>query len=104
MDGLLNYLLALALVIFALFVLLGKADWGVSKYKPIIKDRRLVLVKYRQYDPKRSRPLFALALFVLAAFIVMEYIFRPLPLYSALILLAVVLPIALYVEFRCRVK
>ena len=104
MDGLLNYLLALALVIFALFVLLGKADWGVGKYKPIIKDRRLVLVKYRQYDPKRSRPLFALALFVLAAFIVMEYIFRPLPLYSAVILIAILLPIVLYVEFKCRIK
>ena len=104
MDGLLNYLLALALVIFALFVLLGKADWGVEKYRPAIKERKLVWVKYRQYDPKRARPLFALVLFLLAVFIVLEYIFRPLPLYSALILLAVVVPIALYVELKCRIK
>ena len=99
-----NYLLALALVIFALFVLLGKADWLMAKYKPAIKERRLVLVKYRSYDSRRARPLFALVLFLLALFVVMEYIFRPLPLYSALILLAVVLPIALYIETKCRIK
>lgn len=104
MGGLLNYLLALALVIFALFVLLGKADWLMAKYKPAIKERRLVLVKYRSYDSRRARPLFALVLFLLALFVVMEYIFRPLPLYSALILLAVVLPIALYIETKCRIK
>lgn len=104
MDGLLNYLLALALVIFALFVLLGKADWGVGKYRPAIKERKLVLVKYRQYDPKRARPLFALVLFLLALFVVMEYIFRPLPLYGAVIFFAIVLPIALYIEFKCRIK
>ena len=104
MDGLLNYSFAFVLLLFALVVLMGKADWLMAKYKPVIKERRLVFVKYCQFDPKRARPLFALALFVLAAFIVMEYIFRPLSLYSALILLAIVVPIALYVEFRCRIK
>lgn len=104
MDGLLNYSFALALVIFALFVLLGKADWLMAKYKPAIKERRLVLVKYRSYDSRRARPLFAFALFVLAAFMVLEYLFRPLPLYSAVVLLAVLLPIVLYVEFKCRRK
>ena len=99
-----NYSLALALVIFALIVLMGKADWGMGKYKPAIKERRLVLVKFRKYDPRRARPLFALVLFILAVFIVLEYLLRPLPLYSAVILLAVVLPIALYVEFKCRRK
>ena len=104
MGGLLNYSFVLVLVAFALLILMGKADWLMTKYKPAIKERRLVLVKYRSYDPKRTRPLFALALFVLALFVVMEYIFRPLPLYSAGILLAVVVPIALYVEFKCRIK
>ncbi len=104
MSGVLNYSLATLLVVFALFVLMGKADWGMGKYRPAIKERKLVLVKYRQYDPKRARPLFALVLFIMAVFIVLEYLLRPLPLYSAPILLAVVVPIALYVEFRCRVK
>ena len=104
MSGLLNYSVALVLVAFALFVLLGKADWLMAKYKPAIKERRLVLVKYRSYDSRRARPLFALVLFLLALFVVMEYIFRPLPLYSALILLSAVVPIALYVEFKCRIK
>ena len=104
MSGLLNYSLATVLVVFALFVLMGKADWLMAKYKPAIKERRLVLVKYRSYDSRRARPLFALVLFLLALFVVMEYIFRPLPLYSAIILLAVVLPIALYLEFKCRIK
>ena len=104
MSGLLNYSVALVLVAFALFVLLGKADWLMAKYKPAIKERRLVLVKYRSYDSRRARPLFALVLFLLALFVVMEYIFRPLPLYSALILLSAVVPIALYVEFKCRRK
>ena len=104
MSGLLNYSLATVLVVFALFVLMGKADWGMGKYRPAIKERKLVLVKYRQYDPKRARPLFALVLFLLAVFIVLEYLFRPLPLYSAIILLAVVLPIALYIETKCRIK
>ena len=104
MSGLLNYLFALVLVAFALYILLGKADWLMAKYKPAIKERRFVLVKYRQYAPRRARPLFALALFVLAVFIVMEYILRPLPLYSAFILLAVLVPIVLYVEFKCRIK
>ena len=99
-----NYSLATVLVVFALFVLMGKADWGMGKYRPAIKERKLVLVKYRQYDPKRARPLFALVLFLLAVFIVLEYLFRPLPLYSAIILLAVVLPIALYIETKCRIK
>ena len=99
-----NYSLALALVIFALIVLMGKADWGMGKYKPAIKERRLVLVKFLKYDPRRARPLFALVLFILAVFIVLEYLLRPLPLYSAVILLAVVLPIVLYIETKCRVK
>ncbi|MBQ5888644.1 MAG: hypothetical protein IIW77_05150 [Bacteroidaceae bacterium] len=103
MDGLLNYSLAFVLVAFALFVLRGKADWVMGKYKPAIKERKLVLVKYREYS-KRARPLFALVLFLLAVFIVLEYQFRPLPLYSALILLSAVVPIALYVEFKCRIK
>ena len=104
MDGLLNFSLAFVLVLCAVLVLMGKADWGVGKYKPAIKERKLVLVKYRQYDPKRARPLFALVLFIMAVFIVLEYLLRPLPLYSAFILLAVVLPIALYIETKCRVK
>lgn len=104
MDGLLNYSLAFVLVAFALFVLRGKASWVMGKYKPAIKERKLVWVKYRQYDPKRARPLFALVLFLLAVFIVLEYLFRPLPLYCAPILLAVLVPIALYIELKCRVK
>ncbi|MBQ5645127.1 MAG: hypothetical protein IIV04_05425 [Bacteroidaceae bacterium] len=104
MSGVLNYSLATVLVVFALFVLMGKADWGVGKYKPAIKERKLVLVKYRKYDPRRARPLFALVLFIMAVFVVLEYLLRPLPLYSAVILLAVVLPIALYIETKCRVK
>ena len=104
MDGLLNYSFAFVLLLFALVVLLGKADWLMAKYKPVVKERRLVFVKYCQFDPKRARPLFAFALFVLAAFMVLEYLFRPLPLYSAVVLLAVLVPIALYVEFKCRRK
>lgn len=104
MDGLLNFFVAFVLVLFAVLVLMGKADRMMGKYKPVFKDGKLKFVKYREYDTERSRPLFALMLFVVAVFTVLEYILRPIPQWSALLLLALVLPVALYIELRCRKK
>ena len=104
MDGLLNFFVAFVLVLFAVLVLMGKADRMMGKYKPVFKDGKLRFVKYREYDAVRARPLFALILFVVAAFLVLEYILRPIPEWCALILLAVVVPIAMYMEFNCRKK
>lgn len=104
MDGLLNFFVAFVLVLFAVLVLMGKADRMMGKYKTVFKDGKLKFVKYREYDTERSRPLFALILFVVAVFTVLEYILRPIPQWSALLLLALVLPVALYIELRCRKK
>ena len=104
MDGLLNFFVAFVLVLFAVHVLMGKADRMMGKYKTVFKDGKLKFVKYREYDTERSRPLFALMLFIVAVFTVLEYILRPIPQWSALLLLALVLPVALYIELRCRKK
>lgn len=104
MDGLLNYSMAFVLVTLAVLVLMGKADGVMAKYKLASREGKLKFVKYREYDTGRTRPLFALILFLLAVFMVLEYIFRPLPLWCSLIVLAVIVPIALYMEIRCRKK
>ena len=104
MDGLLNFTVAFVLVAFAIVVLLGKADGMMAKYKLAFKDGKLKFVKYRKYDAERVRPLFALILFVFALFMVLEYVFRPIPEWCALLPLVVLLPIALYVDLKCRKK
>ena len=104
MDGLLNFSLAFVLVAFAVVVLLGKADWLMAKYKLAFRERRLVFVKIREYDAPRTRPLFALMFFVIALLLVAEYVFRPMPEWCALIPLAVIVPLLLYVELKCRKK
>ena len=98
MDGLLNFFVAFVLV------LMGKADRMMGKYKTVFKDGKLKFVKYREYDTERSRPLFALMLFIVAVFTVLEYLLRPLPEWCAFIVLGIVLPIALFLEFKCRKK
>ena len=104
MDGLLNFALAFVLVAFAVVVLMGKADGMMAKYRLALKGRKLTLVKMREYDAVRARPVFALMFFMVAVFLVLEYVCRPLPEWCALILLAVVLPLALYVDLKCRKK
>ena len=104
MDGLLNFFVAFVLVLFAVLVLMGKADRMMGKYKTVFKDGKLKFVKYREYDTERSRPLFALILFIVAVFTVLEYLLRPLPEWCAFIVLGIVLPIALFLEFKCRKK
>ena len=104
MDGLVNFSVAFVLVAFAVVVLMGKADGMMGKYKAVFKDGKLKFVKYREYDTERARPLFALVLFMLAVFTVLEYLLRPLPEWCALIVLGIVLPIALFLEFKCRKK
>ena len=104
MDGLLNFSVAFVLVAFAVVVLMGKADGMMAKYKLAFKEGKPRFVKYREYDTERTRPLFALILFLLAVFMVLEYVFHPLPLWCSLILLAVIVPIAIYMEIRCRKK
>ena len=104
MDGLLNFSVVFVLVAFAVVVLMGKADRMMAKYRLTFKDGKLRFVKYREYDAACARPFFALALFVVAVFVVLEYVFRPIPEWCALLPLAVVLPIALYMELKCRKK
>ena len=104
MDGLVNFSVAFVLVAFAVVALMGKADWMMAKYRLTFKDGKPKFVKYREYDAERARPLFALILFVVALFLVLEYVLRPIPEWSALLLLALVLPVALYMELRCRKK
>lgn len=104
MDGLLNFSMAFLLLAFAVLVLMGKADGMMAKYKLASREGKLKFVKYREYDTERTRPLFALILFLLAVFMVLEYVFHPLPLWCSLIVLAVIVPIALYMEIRCRKK
>ena len=104
MDGLLNFLMAFVFMLFAVLVLFGKADRLMARYKLVLKDGKLKSVKYREYDAERTRPLFAHILYVLACFVLLEYLLRPLPEWCAFLLLAVLLPVVLYMELRCRRK
>lgn len=104
MEGLLNYSVAFVLVAFAVVVLMGKADKIMAKYRMAFKDGKLKFVKYREYDAGRARPFFALIFFLLAVFLVLEYVFRPILEWCALLPLVVLLPIALYVDLKCRKK
>ena len=104
MDGLLNFLMAFVFMLFAVLVLFGKADRLMARYKLVLKDGKLKPVKYREYDAERTRPRFALILFVLAVFVLLEYLMRLLPEWCAFLLLAVLLPVVLYMELRCRRK
>lgn len=104
MDGLLNFMVAFVLVVFAVLVLMGKADRMMGKYRLTFEEGKVKFVRYREYDTKRTRPLFALMLFVLAVFMVLEYVLRPIPEWCALLPLALVLPVALYIELKCRKK
>ena len=104
MDGLLNFSFAFLFVALAVLVLLGKADAMMTKYRFSFKEGKPKFVAYRRYDARRARPLLALILFLLAVFIVLEYILRPLPEYAAIILMAVLIPILAYMELRCRIK
>ena len=104
MDGLLNFSVAFVLVACAVLVLMGKADWMMSKYKLAFKERRLAFVKIRSYNAKRTRPLFALIMVLLAVIMVLEYVLRPMPVWYSLIALGIIVPIALYMELCCREK
>lgn len=104
MDGLLNFSVAFVLVACAVLVLMGKADWMMSKYKLAFKERRLAFVKIREYDARRTRPFFALVLFIIAVFLVLEYIFRPLPEYYAIVVVASLLIVLIFMELKCRKK
>ena len=104
MDGLLNFSMAFLLLAFAVLVIMGKADFLMVKYKLAIKNRRLTVVKYCKYDEKRTRPFFALVLFIIAVFLVLEYIFRPLPEYYAIVVVASLLIVLIFMELKCRKK
>ena len=94
--------MAFVLVLFAVLVLLGKADRMMAKYRLSFKDGKLKFVKYREYDAVRARPVFALVLFIIAVLLVLEYIFRPLPEWVGFVFLALILPLGLFLELKCR--
>ena len=104
MDGLLNFSMAFLLLAFAAFVIMGKADFLVGKYRLTFKDGKLKYVKFREYDVRRARPFFALVLFIIAVFLVLEYIFRPLPEYYAIVVVASLLIVLIFMELKCRKK
>jgi hypothetical protein len=104
MNGLLNFSMAFVFVVLAVLVLMGKADKMMGKYRLTLKDGKPRFVKIRSYDAKRARPLFALIMVLLAVILVLEYVLRPMPTWYSLIALAIIVPIALYMELCCREK
>lgn len=104
MDGLLNFSVAFVFVALAVLVLMGKADGMMGKYRLILKDGKPLFVKIRSYNAKRTRPLFALIMVLLAVIMVLEYVLRPMPVWYSLIALGIIVPIALYMELCCREK
>lgn len=104
MNGLLNFIMAFVFVALAVLVLMGKADKMMGKYRLAMKDGKPRFVKIRSYDAKRTRPLFALIMVLLAVIMVLEYVLRPMPTWYSLIALAIIVPIALYMELCCREK
>lgn len=101
MNGLLNFIIAFIFVALGTIVLLGKGDAMMANYRIAFKGGKLRFVKRREYK-KSARPLYALLFFLLALMMVLEYIFRPIPEHSAIIALAVIIPIILVLELKYR--
>ena len=92
MNGLLNFIIAFIFVAVGTIVLLGKGDAMMANYRIAFKGGKLRFVKRREYK-KSARPLYALLFFLLALMMVLEYIFRPIPEYYTIIVLAVLISI-----------
>ena len=101
MNGLLNFIIAFIFVALGTIVLLGKGDAMMANYRIAFKGGIPEFVKRREYK-KSARPLYALLFYLLALMIILEYIFRPIPEHSAIIALAVIIPIILVLELKYR--
>ena len=101
MNGLLNFIIAFIFVALGTIVLLGKGDAMMANYRIAFKGGKLRFVKRREYK-KSARPLYALLFFLLALMMVLEYIFRPIPEYYTIIVLAVLISIILVLELKHR--
>ena len=101
MNGLLNFIIAFIFVALGTIVLLGKGDAMMANYRIAFKGGKLRFVKRREYK-KSARPLYALLFFLLALMMVLEYIFRPIPEYYTIIVLAVLISIILVLELKYR--
>ena len=101
MNGLLNFIIAFIFVTLGTIVLLGKGDAMMANYRIAFKGGKLRFVKRREYK-KSARPLYALLFFLLALMMVLEYIFRPIPEYYTIIVLAVLISIILVLELKYR--
>ena len=101
MNGLLNFIIAFIFVALGTIVLLGKGDAMMANYRIAFKGGKPKFVKRREYK-KSARPLYALLFYLLALMIILEYIFRPIPEHSAIIALAVIIPIILVLELKYR--
>jgi hypothetical protein len=101
MNGLLNFIIAFIFVALGTIVLLGKGDAMMANYRIAFKGGKLRFVKRREYK-KSARPLYALLCYLLALISVLEYILRPIPEHSAIIALAVIIPIILVLELKYR--
>ena len=101
MNGLLNFIIAFIFVALGTIVLLGKGDAMMANYRIAFKGGKPEFVKRREYK-KSARPLYALLFYLVALMIILEYIFRPIPEHSAIIALAVIIPIILVLELKYR--
>ena len=104
MERLLLFLLSLAFVLLAVVIYFGKVDWMLVNYKLKFKGWKPVFVAIK-YDMERLRPPLALLMMVVALMIVLDLLFPGYARYiSVVAVFAVLLPLAIYAELRCRKK
>lgn len=101
MEKILMFIIAFVFLAAAVLLLMGKADFLLSKYRLSFREGKLKFVKIREYD-KAVRPFMALLLFLISLNLVLVYFLPAVAEYFALALVGICVPLALFMEFKYR--
>jgi amino acid transporter len=103
MENVVVFIVAFLFVALAVLMLFGKIDFMLAKYKLAFREGRLKHVKIREYD-KKARPVIAVLFFLVALLLVLSFLYPSVADKLAIVVLAVVVPFTLVLEFKFRKK
>jgi amino acid transporter len=101
MENVVVFIVAFLFVALAVLMLFGKIDFMLAKYKLAFREGRLKHVKIREYD-KKARPVIAVLFFLVALLLVLSFLYPSVADKQAIVVLAVVVPFTLVLEFKFR--
>jgi amino acid transporter len=101
MENVVVFIVAFLFVALAVLMLFGKIDFMLAKYKLAFREGRLKHVKIREYD-KKARPVIAVLFFLVALLLVLSFLYPSVADKLAIVVLAVVVPFTLVLEFKFR--